>query len=213
MEKMLKNKIVIIGNGTINDIIFHKKLLENVDLIICADGGANNAKQMDIIPDYIIGDLDSTSSDVLEFFKHHKTKITKDNDQDKTDMELAISLAESFNPNEILILGAIGYRIDHTLANILCLNKIKSSIKTQIIDDRNIIELVDNSKDIIGEKDEIISIIPLTDILGLSYKGMKWLISNKNIKFGWFGISNKLIKKKVHISLKKGKLLIIRVRD
>ncbi|GAF93602.1 unnamed protein product, partial [marine sediment metagenome] len=35
MEKMLKNKIVIIGNGTINDIIFHKKLLENVDLIIC----------------------------------------------------------------------------------------------------------------------------------------------------------------------------------
>ena len=49
MEKMLKNKIVIIGNGTINDIIFHKKLLENVDLIICADGGANNAKQMDII--------------------------------------------------------------------------------------------------------------------------------------------------------------------
>ena len=128
-------------------------------------------------------------------------------------MELAISLAESFNPNEILLLGAIGYRIDHTLANILCLNKIKSSIKTQIIDDRNIIELVDNSKDIIGEKDEIISIIPLTDILGLSYKGMKWLISNKNIKFGWFGISNKLIKKKVHISLKKGKLLIIRVRD
>ncbi|MCK5300842.1 MAG: hypothetical protein KAJ21_02985, partial [Thermoplasmatales archaeon] len=99
------------------------------------------------------------------------------------------------------------------LANILCLNKIKSSIKTQIIDDRNIIELVDNSKDIIGEKDEIISIIPLTDILGLSYKGMKWLISNKNIKFGWFGISNKFIKKKVHISLKKGKLLIIRVRD
>jgi thiamine pyrophosphokinase len=128
-------------------------------------------------------------------------------------MELAITLAESLKPNEIIIIGAIGYRIDHTIANILCLNKIKSNIKSQIIDNRNIIELVDYSKNIIGEKDEIISIIPLTDIFNLSYNGMKWLVKNKNTKFGWFGISNKLTKKKANISLSKGKLLIIRVRD
>jgi thiamine pyrophosphokinase len=209
----MKKKIVIIGNGTINDINFHKNLLKNIDIIICADGGATNAKKMNIIPDYIIGDLDSTSSDILEFFKNKKTKIIKDNNQNKTDMELAISLAESLNPNEILILGAIGYRIDHTIANILCLNKIKSNIKTQIIDNKNIIELVDNSKNIIGEKNEIISIIPLTDVTDLTYDGMKWLVKNKNTEFGWFGISNKLTKKKANISLSKGKLLIIRVRD
>jgi len=213
MVKLMKNKIAIIGNGTINDIIFHKNLLQNINVIICADGGANNAKKIGIIPDYIIGDLDSTSSDVLGFFKNNKTKIIKNNNQNKTDLELAISLAESLNPNEIIILGAIGCRIDHTIANILCLDKIKSNIKSQIIDNRNIIELVEYSKDIIGEKDEIISVIPMTDILGLSYKGMKWLVSNKNTKFGWFGISNKLLQNKANVSFKKGKLLLIRVRN
>ena len=138
--------------------------------------GATNAKKMDVTPTHIIGDLDSTSEDILNFYKNKKTEIIQDKDQNKTDMELAISLAESFNPNEIIILGAIGYRIDHTIANILCLNKIKSNIKAKIIDDRNIIELVDDSKNIIGKKDEIISIIPLTDIIGMSYQGMKWLV-------------------------------------
>ncbi len=212
-KKTMKNKIVIIGNGTVNNIFFHKNLLKDVDLIICADGGATNARKLNIIPDYIIGDLDSTSSEILEYFKKNKTKIIKDDNQDKTDMELAINLAESFNPNEILILGGIGYRVDHTIANIFCLNKIKSDIKTQIIDDRNTIEMVDNSKDIEGCKGDLISVIPLTDTFGLSYKGMKWIISDKNTKFGWFGISNKLKNNNAHISLKKGKLLVIRVRN
>ena len=44
----MKNKIAIIGNGTINDVIFHKKLLQEIDIIICADGGALNAKKIDI---------------------------------------------------------------------------------------------------------------------------------------------------------------------
>ena len=42
---------------------------------------------------------------------------------------------------------------------------------------------------------------------------MKWIVSDKNIKFGWFGISNRLLKKKAKITLKDGKLLLIRVRE
>jgi thiamine pyrophosphokinase len=206
-------KIAIIGNGVVNNIEFHKNLLEEIEIILCADGGASNAKKIGVIPTHIIGDLDSTTKELIDFFKSKKTKIIQDKNQDKTDMELAIELAESLKPDEIIILGAIGYRIDHTLANILCLNKINKNINARIIDDRNIIELIDNSKDILGKKDEIISIIPLTDVIDLSYKGMKWLISNKNTKLGWFGISNKLTEIKAKISLKKGKILIIRVRD
>ena len=169
---------------------------------------------MGIIPDYIIGDLDSISKSAISYFKKlGKTKIIENKDQDKTDLELAILLAETLDPNEINILGAIGNRIDHTLANIFCLNKIRSDIKTQIIDDKNIIELVEKPIDIIGDKDDIVSIIPLTDISGLSYDGMKWLVSDKDTKFGWFGISNRLTDNKSNISFSKGKILVIRVRD
>jgi len=169
---------------------------------------------MDIIPDYIIGDLDSVSKSTISYFKKlGKTKIIENKDQDKTDLELAILLAETLDPNEIIILGAIGNRIDHTLANIFCLNKIKSDIKTKIIDDKNIIELVEKPIDLVGDKDDIVSIIPLTDVSGLSYNGMKWLVSDKDTEFGWFGISNRLTDNNSNISFSKGKILVIRVRD
>jgi len=169
---------------------------------------------LDIIPDYIVGDLDSVSNSTISYFKKlGKTKIIKNKDQDKTDLELAILLAETLDPNEIIILGAIGNRIDHTLANIFCLNKIKSDIKTKIIDDKNIIELIEKPIDLVGDKDDIVSIIPLTDVSGLSYNGMKWLVSDKDTEFGWFGISNRLTDNNSNISFSKGKILVIRVRD
>ena len=209
----MKNKIAIIAKGTINNINFHKNLLKDVDIIICADGGVNNAKKIGVTPDFIIGDLDSADSSILDFYKNTKTKVIKDTNQDKTDLELALSLAESLDPHEILILGAIGDRIDHTLANILCLNKIKPGIKAQIIDDKNTVELVDKKIDIVGNKDDIVSVIPLTDVSGLSYTGLKWLVSNKHTKFGWFGISNRLTQNNATISLSEGKLLVIRVKE
>lgn len=209
----MKNKIVIIANGTVNDIEFHKKLLEDVDIIICADGGAYAAKEMNIVPDYIIGDLDSTSASTVEYFRNLNTKIINDESQDKTDLELALSLAETLDPIEIIILGAIGDRIDHTLANILCLNNIKSNIKARIMDEKNTIELIDKSTEIVGDKDDIISIIPLTDIYGLTYTGMKWLVSNEDTQVGWFGISNRLSDTNASVGLRDGKLLVIRVNE
>jgi len=167
---------------------------------------------MGITPDYIIGDLDSADSTVINFFKEKKVKIIRDTNQDKTDMELAISLAETLDPSEIIILGAIGDRIDHTLANIMCLDKIKSDIKAEIIDYKNIIQLVKGPIEINGEKNDVISVIPITDVDNLNCNGLKWNVEKLDSKMGWFGISNKITEKKAHISFSKGKVLIIRVR-
>ncbi len=213
MVLKMKNKIAIIANGTINDTNFHKNLLEDTDIIICADGGANNAKKMSVIPDYIVGDLDSASRSVIDFFKDKKTKIIKDTNPNKTDLELAIYLAESLNPNEIIILGALGDRIDHTLANIYCLNQIKSNVKARIIDEKNIIQLVDKQVEIRGKKEDLVSVIPISDIFGLNYEGLKWNLRNFDAKAGWFAISNRLSNEKAKIKLKEGKILVIRVKD
>jgi len=209
----VKNKIAIIANGTIKDYDFHKKLLKDFDIIICADGGANSAKELDIIPDYIIGDFDSLKIPVFNRFKElDKTKFIKDTNEDKTDLELAISLAETLSPSEIKIFGAIGDRVDHTLANIMCLDKIKSDIKAEIIDYKNIIQLVKGPIEINDEKDDVISVIPITDVRDLNYNGLKWNVKELDTKTGWFGISNKITGKKARISFSKGKVLIIRVR-
>jgi len=210
----MKNKIAIIANGTITNYDFYKEILQDFNIIICADGGANIAKELDIIPDYIIGDMDSIKTSVFNFYKElNKTKIIKDTNPDKTDLELAIKLAETLNPFKINIFGAIGNRIDHTLANIYCLDKIKPGIKAEIIDERSTIQLAEENLEITGEKNDIISIIPLSDIEGLNYTGFKWNVKNLDTKIGWFGISNKILNKKASINFSKGKILIIKLRS
>ena len=206
-------KIAIIANGTAKDNEFHRKLLQDFDLIICADGGANIAKELQINPDYIVGDLDSINDTVLHYFKNlNKTKIIKDDTPDKTDLELAIELAETLNPSEITILGAIGDRIDHTLANIYCLDKIKPEIKAEIIDEKNTIKLFKKGTEIIGEKDDTVSVVSLSDVSKLNYSGFKWNVKNLDTKSGWFGISNRMIEDKASISFSDGKILIVKVR-
>lgn len=199
-------KIIIISDGRIDNKNFHKKLLRDSDLIICADGGAENAISLKITPDYIIGDMDSIKKSTLK--KLNKTHIITDKNQDKTDTQLAIELAQKFKPKEIIILGAIGTRIDHTLANIFRLNS-----KIKIIDNKNEIDLVEKQITLQGKKNDTVSIIALTDVKGLTYSGLKWKVKNKNVKAGWIGISNKIVKKKASITLKKGKILVIKAKD
>jgi thiamine pyrophosphokinase len=207
-------KIAILANGAINNIGFHKKILKNADCIICADGGANSALKLGIVPDYIIGDIDSARKNTLKKFrKNKKTKIIRDPRQDKTDLELAINLAENLQAKELIILGALGMRIDHELSNIICLYRIKKGISAKITDERNEIEIVRHEIEISGKKNDVISVIPLDEVKGLTYKGLKWGVKNKNVKFGWFGTCNKMLGKKAKISLKKGAILVMKAVD
>lgn len=63
-------KVLIISNGDIRDYNFYEELLKDVDMVICADGGANHAYQMKIKPDLIIGDIDSIKEEILEFYEN-----------------------------------------------------------------------------------------------------------------------------------------------
>lgn len=209
----MQKKIAIIANGTINDHDFHKKILKESDVLICADGGANIAKQLDIFPHYIIGDLDSIEPMVLDYFKKQgESKIIKDTNQDKTDLELAIDLAQTLNPSEIKIYAALGNRIDHTLANIYCLDKISGEISAEIVDEKTSIKMIKKGTEIKGEKNEIVSVIGLSNVSNLNYKGFKWNVKNLCTKPGWFGISNKMLSDKANIDFSEGKIIVIKVR-
>jgi thiamine pyrophosphokinase len=205
--------IAIIAGGTVRDRAFHLEILAKANLIICADGGANSAVKLGVIPNYVIGDLDSIKYAALKKIqKARNSSVIYNPDQGKTDLELAIALAESFEPEEILILGAIGDNFDHTLANIICLDKIKRPIRARIIDEENDICLVDSSIDLKGKKGDLISVIPLTPVRGLSYDGLKWNVENIDVEFGWFGIRNRMAKSRARISLNSGKILVIKTR-
>ncbi|MBW2600212.1 MAG: thiamine diphosphokinase, partial [Deltaproteobacteria bacterium] len=116
------NKIIfVISGGVMDDAGF---LVEEIGragdpVIICADGAAQRLKASDITPDLIVGDMDSIDEDTLRYFEAKGSRIIRyPGDKNETDTQLALERAFKMNPDQIRVFGALGGRIDHTLANI-----------------------------------------------------------------------------------------------
>ena len=208
---MHKKIIFIVANGHLKNNAFNKKALNQADIIICADGGVNKIAPLKIIPHYLIGDMDSVKKSVVMNLPT-TTKIIIDKRQDNTDLEKAILFAEKLKPTEIKILGALGNNLDHTIANVISLHHVSKKFKISILDEKHTIFLLnDNSLEICGKRGDIVSVIPITHIHGLSYHGLKWPVKNKKVTTGWCGVRNQMITSKARIRLKKGKALVIKI--
>ncbi|MCW8813743.1 MAG: thiamine diphosphokinase, partial [Chlorobium sp.] len=118
MKYEKSKKCIILANGKPpkKSIItfFQKKEFET---LICADGGANSALKMKLIPDYIIGDLDSISSEASKRFRN-TSKIIELKGQNDTDVEKCLKYAIKKKYHEALLFGVTGNRLDHTFCNL-----------------------------------------------------------------------------------------------
>ena len=125
----------IICNGDITDYKYCKNLINKDDFIICADGGTRHAYNMKIMPNLIIGDLDSSQIFYIEYFRNLGVEIIKyPVDKDKTDTHICVLHALEFS-NSIILIGALGSRLDHSLANISLLKLgLKKNIPISIKD-------------------------------------------------------------------------------
>lgn len=212
------NTLIITG-GKINKNFAKKYLKSNkYDIIIAVDKGLETIDYLKLEPQYILGDFDSVNTKILEKYKTQNIKIIKLNpEKDLTDTHSAIDLALKIKSTEITILGAIGTRLDHTMANIHILKQaLDKNIKAKIVNEKNEIELI--NKEIIIKKDDnykYVSIIPLTtNVTGITIEGMKYIINDYTLSIGdSLGVSNEQIDKEAKISIKTGILVVIKSKD
>lgn len=212
-------KTLIITGGKINKNFAKIYLKSNkYDIIIAVDKGLETIDYLKLEPQYILGDFDSVNTKILEKYKTQNIKIIKLNpEKDLTDTHSAIDLALEIKSTEITILGAIGTRLDHTMANIHILKQaLDKNIKAKIVNEKNEIELI--NKEIIIKKDDnykYVSIIPLTtNVTGITIEGMKYIINDYTLSIGdSLGVSNEQIDKEAKISIKTGILVVIKSKD
>src|ERR1044071_1572413 len=115
-------RIIIFANGELPDFNKAQSLLQKDDYVICADGGTRHALALGIQPHLIIGDMDSAETGSLQKFRAEDVNIELyPRDKNETDLELAISRAIELKPEQIVIVAALGGRLDQTLANITLL--------------------------------------------------------------------------------------------
>ena len=209
-------KTLIVSGGSIN-IQWFQEWLKNkeFDNIIAVDKGLEALDLLGLKPSHVIGDFDSISINVLNKYKENRTTLNKE--KDYTDTHMALKLAIELKSEEITIVGAIGTRIDHTIANIHILKEaLDSKIKCTIINENNKILLIDKLANI--KKDtyyKYISLIPLTTTVeSITLDGFKYLLKNATLKIGEsIGVSNEQLEEKAKIDFKSGILIVIYSKD
>lgn len=210
-------KVVIFTNGEYQNRVFYEAYLQeiNADYLICADGGANYARELNLKPDIIIGDMDSITAATRVFFKEVKFESypTK---KDQTDTELAIAHAIKIGADKVIILGGLGSRIDHSLGNIYLLKRfIDVGIEAEMVNENNHIRLIGKATTFHFPIGTIVSILPIGgDVEGLTITGFEYPINEGQMTIDKpYGISNVTDKNTQHIAFEKGMLLMVIPKD
>jgi thiamine pyrophosphokinase len=208
-------RAIIIAGGNAPDGDNWKHWLRDGDLIIGANGGAAQAHASGLLPDLIIGDLDSLPEEEqtalatlgCRFIPHPRAK-------DETDLELALSHAAKQGAREIVILGALGGRLDHTVANLLLLalpGLREASVR--IVDGHQEAFVLHGGQvaTLEGHPGDVVSLLPLGgDVHGVTTTGLAWALEGGSLRFGFSrGVSNEMVATTAHVGLENGCLLVV----
>jgi thiamine pyrophosphokinase len=212
---LFPKRIIIFANGELPDLDKARALLHDDDFIIAADGGTRHALALGLNPNVIIGDLDSLPEN-FEISKFENEVVLYPKDKNETDLELAIQHALTLNPKEIVILAALGGRLDQTLGNIALISDIRPLTFDLRLDDG--LEEVFFCRDQIqinGASGDTVSLIPWqSEVAGIVTQGLKWPLQNEPLYPNKTrGISNEMLSDKAMIQIKSGLLLIVHRRS
>jgi len=145
----MSGRVVIVANGVPASDTAFAAWVHQGDLLIAADGGARLLRNNDLVPDYVIGDFDSLTAIELAQLEANNVQLQRHPvDKDETDLELALHFALEHEPEEILILAALGGRWDQSLANILLLANPKwRGMPITLVDGSQHMNLIAPSRD------------------------------------------------------------------
>lgn len=204
---------IILANGEYGDLRAYPEVLKDSDLILCADGGANYAYQLGLIPDCIIGDLDSIKAEVKCYYERQGVEFKKyPARKDCTDVQLALELAAQQKTEEIIMLGSLGKRLDHTLANIYaCINLVLQGIKISHYTPECWVYTTNREITIEGCPGDIVSVLALSDeVLGVSETGFEYSLNDSVMRNSQpYAVSNVLSGHKGTITVQSGVLAVI----
>jgi thiamine pyrophosphokinase len=175
-------------------------------LFIAADGGAVSARNMGLKPDLIIGDFDSYMPT-----KNETTEIIHDSDQETNDLEKVLAYAHRKGTEHVVVFGATGQRLDHTLKNLSVLKQFDSVFKSLLFRDiYSDIFLAHSPYRTELPLNTTLSLFPLSGkVEGITTKGLKFALHNESLQNGVRdGSSNVTVEKKIEIEFKKGDLLL-----
>lgn len=210
-------RIVIFANGEVPDIRRAAGLIRPTDHIVCADGGSQYALALELQPEVVIGDLDSLQEADRRKILATGTPLRQySRDKDQTDLELALQYAIEQHASEILIVGALGRRLDQTLANVAMLTaSALASLDVQFDDGLEQVLCCRKHARIEGAPGDLISLIPWGEAAeGVRTEGLRWPLRAETLHPEHSrGVSNEMLAETAEIGVTAGLLLVVHRRQ
>lgn len=203
--------MLIVGNGEILPGIA-APILGHPDLILAADGGAENALALGLQPSLVIGDLDSIKSETVSTLQSQGVVIRHEPSQLENDLEKCVRYAVRSSFRDLTLIGFTGRRDDQTMATISVCKKFQRQARFHIFTGRaNIFVLPAGSYALNCHVGETISLFGFPVVKGISTQGLQFSLQNEKLGPGSHGVSNRATDSKVNITWQSGTLLIYQI--
>lgn len=204
-------RCVIVGGADISIYDLINRELREDDFIVFCDSGLKHMGNLKLKPSLIVGDFDSFTDPKLDV-----ETIALPCEKDDTDTMFAVKEALKRGYTDFLLIGVIGARLDHTLVNVYILEYLnKLGARGRIIDDYSEMELIGEGKACVSDSYSFFSLLSIEgDAHGVCIENAKYNLENADIYCGFqYATSNEVLTGKcAAVSVKEGKLLLIKVR-
>lgn len=210
---------ILVCGGTLAAAFLQEFAAKEKEAVLYAvDGGLTVLDAAGMMPDYLVGDFDTASAELVKRYETVCTTIRHQPEKDATDTELAADHALENGADRIVFLGATGSRLDHTLANVHMLYRmLLRGCLAELVDEHNRITLHREpfrreTKELFGT---YVSFLPFFgEVSGVTLTGVKYPLRDKTLTAGSsLGISNEAAGENIGVSFSDGYLLMIETRD
>jgi len=184
------------------------------DLVVAADGGALHALRAGIVPDLVVGDMDSLGEDGARGVGERGATLERHpSRKDKMDGHLAVLAARKRGATELDLLCAVGGRLDAVFAlPHLLLAAERLGVRATVVaawGEMFVVE--DGSRAVVGGPGESVSVFPVSgSARGVALEGFEYPLEGAGIEAGdTLGFHNELLGKEARVAVKEGALFVI----
>ena len=210
-----KTAFIYTGGTVFDEYVIEKP--EKGDLIIAADAGYLTAKRLGVIPDVVLGDFDTLGEEKIP---DGVECLRVPAEKDDTDTQLAVHIAIERGAEEIVIVGGLSGRIDHTLSTLAILEDLwerkENRVYAILTDGKNRVRFIRSSGTILPRSQyRYFSLIAADELVkGISIDGCKYPMRNGRIsRRRQWAVSNEITGNCTLIEIKRGGVWIVESMD
>lgn len=232
---MINFDTVIVSGGEVQEdfaLDFLKKIQERrsqeglpAERLFAADRGLDFFRRQGIVPDFVVGDFDSLSEegkaflDSLALVSAESEIVRLKPEKDDSDTQSAVNFAVRRGAKRIAVLGGMGKRIDHLMANLglLVLGR-ELGAEVCLVDAWNFAGLAESGMVLKKEEQfgKYVSFFPVGgNVEGLTLTGFKYGLEGYCLKPSDSGltVSNEIAAEQARVVFESGTLLLMMSRD